>query len=406
MLAAIAFRNLWRNRRRTLLTLSAMVVSSSLLILALGVFSGMLQDMLASATEQYHGHIVISKQGYQDERDLYATFKPGEITARAAQEEGILAVSRRLRGFGLLSSPEVSRPVELLGIDPLQERNVTTLTRQLVAGTDLSTSTGNQVLLGTGLAERLGVSPGEALVFFTQAADGSIGNDLLQVAGIFATGDPRHDNNLALVGLNWLQNLLVLPGQIHEIAVRIVDPRQASELADRLAANLPSGLEVLDWGDLLPEMREAVASFDVSRMIIVLILYAATGLGILNTFFMSVMERTREFGILMALGMRPWRVRSMVLLETLQLGLFAMTIGVVAGVLMTWYMQQIGIDLSGQITPVTYAGGTILPRLHATFEAANIWIPSALLLLVCLIAGFLPANRAAKLKPVEALREE
>lgn len=406
MLAAIAFRNLWRNRRRTLLTLSAMVVSSSLLILALGVFSGMLQDMLASATEQYHGHIVISKQGYQDERDLYATFKPGEITARAAQEEGILAVSPRLRGFGLLSSPEVSRPVELLGIDPLQERNVTTLTRQLVAGTDLSTSTGNQVLLGTGLAERLGVSPGESLVFFTQAADGSIGNDLLQVAGIFATGDPRHDNNLALVGLNWLQNLLVLPGQIHEIAVRIVDPRQASELADRLAANLPSGLEVLDWGDLLPEMREAVASFDVSRMIIVLILYAATGLGILNTFFMSVMERTREFGILMALGMRPWRVRSMVLLETLQLGLFAMTIGVVAGVLMTWYMQQIGIDLSGQITPVTYAGGTILPRLHATFEAANIWIPSALLLLVCLIAGFLPANRAAKLKPVEALREE
>lgn len=406
MLAAIAFRNLWRNRRRTLLTLSAMVVSSSLLILALGVFSGMLQDMLASATEQYHGHIVISKQGYQDERDLYATFKPGEITARAAQEEGILAVSPRLRGFGLLSSPEVSRPVELLGIDPLQERNVTTLTRQLVAGTDLSTSTGNQVLLGTGLAERLGVSPGESLVFFTQAADGSIGNDLLQVAGIFATGDPRHDNNLALVGLNWLQNLLVLPGQIHEIAVRIVDPRQASELADRLAANLPSALEVLDWGDLLPEMREAVASFDVSRMIIVLILYAATGLGILNTFFMSVMERTREFGILMALGMRPWRVRSMVLLETLQLGLFAMTIGVVAGVLMTWYMQQIGIDLSGQITPVTYAGGTILPRLHATFEAANIWIPSALLLLVCLIAGFLPANRAAKLKPVEALREE
>lgn len=405
MLASIAFRNLWRNRRRTLLTLSAMVVSSSLLILALGVFSGMLQDMLASATEQYHGHIVVSKQGYQDERDLYATLKSATIEPLVTNEKDIMAISPRLRGFGLLSSPDVSRPVELLGIDPLQEREVTTLARQLVAGTDLSTRAENQILLGTGLAERLGVIPGDSLVFFTQAADGSIGNDLLQVAGIFATGDPRHDNNLALVGLEWLQNLLVLPQQIHEIALRIADPRQAAELADRLVLTLPSGIEVLDWGDLLPEMREAVASFDVSRMIIVLILYAATGLGILNTFFMSVMERTREFGILMALGMRPWRVRSMVLLETLQLGLFAMAVGIIAGLLMTWYMQQIGIDLSGQITPVTYAGGTILPRLHATFEAANIWIPSVLLLVVCLVAGFLPANRAAKLKPVEALRE-
>ncbi len=399
MLAAIAFRNLWRNRRRTLLTLSAMVVSSSLLILALGVFSGMIEDMLASATEQYHGHLVISRAGYQDDHDLYATLAENNLSDTLPGHREVTATSPRLRAFGLLSAPQVSRPAELLGIIPGREQGVTTLTSQLVAGRALSTSPGNGALIGSGLAKRLKVGPGDELVFVTGAADGSIGNDLLRVAGIFSTGDAGHDNSLVLVGLPWLQQLLVLPGQIHEVALRVTEPMAAAALADRIAPELPAGLEILDWGDLLPEMREAVASFDVSRMIVVLILYAATGLGILNTFFMSVMERTREFGILMALGMRPWTIRSMILLETLQLGLIALLAGGAAGLLMTWYMQHFGIDLSGQITPVTYAGGTILPRLHTAFDPTNIWLPCLLLLVICLVAGYLPANRAAKLGP-------
>jgi ABC-type antimicrobial peptide transport system permease subunit len=141
-------------------------------------------------------------------------------------------------------------------------------------------------------------------------------------------------------------------------------------------------------------------------MIIVTILYLATGLGILNTFFMSVMERTREFGILMAQGMRPWTIRRLVLLETGMLGGIALAVGLLLGAAMTFYMQQVGIDLSEYITPVTYAGGTILPRLHAVFEAGNFLVPAGMLLLISLLAGFLPANRAARLDPVAAVRED
>jgi ABC-type antimicrobial peptide transport system permease subunit len=141
-------------------------------------------------------------------------------------------------------------------------------------------------------------------------------------------------------------------------------------------------------------------------MIIVVILYFAAGLGILNTFFMSVLERTREFGIMMAMGMRPWRIRLLVLLETLAMGLVSLVLGLGLGLAMSLYMARHGIDLSGSITPVTYAGGTILPRLGAVLEPANFVIPALLLLAVCLLAGFLPANRAAKLRPVEAIREE
>lgn len=407
MLFNLAFRNLWRNQRRTLLTLSAMVVSAALLILSLGVFSGMFQDMLASATEQYHGHLVLAEPAYHQRRDLFATLPQAAADLPAlANEPQLRGRSPRLRGFGLLSQAEASQPVELLGILPARERQVTTLERSLTAGRYLNDGETDGAVIGVGLARKLGIGLGDEVVFVTQAADGSIGNDLLSVVGLFSTGDNRRDNSLVLAPLAWLQKVLALDGQIHEVAMAVAEPMEAAALADRLNLQLHGDGEILDWGDLMPEMREAIASYDVSRMIVVMILYAATGLGILNTFFMSVMERTREFGILMAQGMRPWAIRRLVLLETLLLGSLALIIGLLLGGAMTLYMQVRGIDLSGYITPVTYAGGTILPRLRAVFDLGNFTVPAGLLLLVSLAAGFLPANRAAKLDPVTTLREE
>ncbi|BCR05875.1 ABC transporter permease [Desulfuromonas versatilis] len=406
MLLTLATRNIWRNKRRTLLTLSAMVVSSSLLMLSLGIFSGMLMDILASATEQYHGHVVVSRSGYQDERDMFLNIADEpQLLARLAASPGVVGASPRLRAFGLLSRGNNTYPAEILGIEPGRERQVTHLDHKLIAGSYLPDDAGRQVVIGRGLAEKLGATPGDEVVFVTQAADGSIGNDLLTVSGIFETGDAGHDNALVMAELAWLQEVMVLPGRLHEVALSVADPRLADAAAADLAARLPADFEVLDWGRLLPEMREVIASYDVSRMILVVILYSATGLGILNTFFMSVLERTREFGILMAMGMKPWKLRAMVLLETLVMGLLSLAAGITLGLLLTWYMQAVGIDLSGYLTPVTYAGGTILPRLSAVFEAKNIWVPALILLATCLLAGYLPARRAARLRPVEAIRE-
>ena len=406
MLYHLALRNIWRNRRRTLLTLSAMIISSALLILSLGVFSGMLRDMLASATEQYYGHLVISAKGYQDDRDMFRYFQPTDALDRLLHEDHVVGYSARLRSFGLLSHQQNSVPAEILGVIAAQERRVTSLQDSLIAGSYLGVDDRDGAVLGAGLARRLGVRPGDELVFVTQAADGSIGNDLLRVRGIFDTGDIGHDNSLVLVPLSWLQRVMVLPKRIHEIAIRIDQPLNAANVAGAYRSQLPAELEIFDWGEMLPEMREVVASYDVSRMIIVTILYIATGLGILNTFYMSVMERTCEFGVLMAIGMKPGQVRKMVLLETFFMGSLALICGVLLGLGLSQYMAVVGIDLSGTLTPITYAGGTILPRLHAVIEPGNIVIPSASLLLISLLAGFLPANRAARMQPVAAIREE
>jgi len=407
MLTALAFRNLWRNRRRTLLTLSAMVVSAALLILSLGVFSGMIDDMLRTTTRLYHGHLVLATPAYHAHRDLHAVLaETAADQAALAGIDGLLGSTPRLRAFGLLSAAASSQPVEILGVDPAREPLVTNLHQQLVAGRYLRPGEAGAVVIGSVLAKKLGAAVGSEVVVVTQAADGSIGNDLLTVCGIFTTGDSRHDGRLAVTPLPWLQQLLVLDGRIHEVTLAIAEPLEAFAAADRLNAELPAGIEARDWGDLLPEMREVIASFDVSRMIVVGILYFATALGILNTCFMSVMERTREFGLLLAAGMRPWGIRRLVLLETLFLGLLGSALGLLGGLLLTWYMQAVGIDLSGTITPITYAGSTILPRLRAVFDLANFLVPAGMLIVIALLAGFLPANRAARLDPVAALREE
>ncbi|PLX91068.1 MAG: ABC transporter permease [Desulfuromonas sp.] len=405
MLWQMAVRNLWRNWRRTLLTMSALVISVSLLILSLGVFSGMFADMLASATQQYHGHIVISKLGYQEQRQLHDTMQYDQhVIDQLQATSDVYGVSPRLRGFGLLSRDEQTEPAELLGIEPGRERQVTSLNEMIVAGVFPEETRGNWIVLGSGLADKLEVIPGDELVFVTQAADGSIGNDLLIVRGVFKSGDFNRDNSLALVSLAWLQQLLVLPEMLHEISLSINTPMEATPVAKQLAMQFPDTMEVIDWGRLLPEMQEAIASYDVSRLILVLILYAAAGLGVLNTFFMSVLERVREFGVLLAIGMKPSSIRNLVLLESLILGGLSLLVGSGSGVLLTVLLSGDGIDLSRWMTAVTYAGGTIPPRLRAELVADNLLIPCVTLLLVSLFAGYLPARRASRLRPIAALR--
>ncbi|PLX98818.1 MAG: ABC transporter permease [Desulfuromonas sp.] len=407
MLLRLASRNLWRNRRRTLLTLSAMIVSLALLSLSLGVFSGMLVDVLASTTEQYYGHIIVTTDNYLDDRDLYKNFASDPALHRKLAEiEQVRGLSERLRGFGLVSHLESSYPAELLGIYPEQEKTVTKLHRQITAGEYLDADDSGGAVLGSALAKKLGVEPDDELVFVTQAADGSIGNDILTVRGIFRTGHGGHDNSLVLVPISWLQRVMALDDRIHEITLAVDDPLQAESLSAQIAPLLDDRFEATDWGKLLPEMREAIASFDITRFIFVIILYIATGLGILNTIFMSVMERTREFGILMALGLRPHQIKRLVLLESFLLGLIGVAFGLVLGLSLSYYMATVGIDLSAWITPVTYAGGTIQPRLKAIFEQRNFIDPAWLLIVISLLAGYFPARRAAKLQPVEAIREE
>ena len=171
MLLRLASRNLWRNRRRTLLTLSAMVVSLALLTLSLGVFSGMLVDILSSTTEQYHGHVVITAEDYLDDRDMYKNFSSDpDLLKKLEQEEAIVGISERLRGFGLVSHADSSYPAELLGIRPEMEQSVTNLHTRIVAGRYLLDDDTDGAVIGVSLAKKLGAEPGDEQLTISSVA--------------------------------------------------------------------------------------------------------------------------------------------------------------------------------------------------------------------------------------------
>jgi len=408
LLAKMAFKNILRNKRRSFLTISAMTVACSMIMLALGVSAGKMNDMLVSATEQYHGHLVVSARGYQRVRRIYDHFTQRRLDiARLEIMDEVKGVSPRLRCFGLLSHDKNTSSVEVLGIQPRKEALVTSLEASLTAGTGLGgTDSAGGALIGEGLARSLGVVPGDSLVFVTRAADGSIGNDLLELKGVFATGNSKNDNALLLVDLSWLQNILVLPGQVHELAISISHPLEASLVAAKIRPMLSGDLEVQDWSVFLPEIRDAIVISHVTNGIIMAIMYLTASLCVFNTFYMSVLERSREFGIIMALGGRPWNIRVLVLLESLFMGIIAVGFGLLLGFLLNWYLQDVGIDLSGTIAPITYGGGTILPRIHAIIHPVAQCMAALCLVIICPIAGFIPANKAANLTPIEVIRGE
>lgn len=407
MMLHLALRNLGSNRRRSLLTISSMVVSSALLILILGVFSGMLDDVVGSATEQYHGHMAVSRVGYQNQRNLFSTFDSylDILEALRAQPE-VLGASPRLRAFGLVSHQDTTCSVEMLGVIPSEEQQVTNFSKHVIDGRYITAEELDGALIGQTLAGRLGVSVGDELVFLSQAADGSIANAMLRIEGFFETLDPAYESRLLLVNLSWLQDIMVMNENIHEIAVSLADPMNADQIAQNMQIPLPEDLTIEDWGSLIPEMRQVVTAFESLRIIITVIFYLAAGLGILNTFFMSVYERTRELGILLAIGMRPWQICRMILVEALLMSIVGLIIGTCLGLMLTLYMMNVGFDLSAYITPVTYAGGIISPKLKAVLSVQNFMLPAILLMAVSLLAGFLPAKRASQLSPTNAIRGE
>ena len=336
LLLRMAIRNIARNKRRSLLTVSTMIMASSMLMVAMGVSAGKMSDMLTSATDQYHGHIVVAGKGYKDDGDFNTHFKESAVDLGGLEHlPEVRGVSPRLRGYGLISHDKSTSSVEVLGIQPQKEAAVTSLQAHLVAGPGFD-GPGNGALIGQGLAKSLGAAPGDILVFVTQAADGSIGNDLLEIKGVFATGNTRNDNALVLVDLRWLQDLLVLPGEVHELAVSVKHPLDVSRSRELIAEHLPEGLEALDWRSFLPEIRDAIVISHVTNGIIMTIMYLTAALCVFNTFYMSVMERSREFGIIMALGARPWNIRGMVLLESLFMGCVAVVFGIILGFLLNW----------------------------------------------------------------------
>lgn len=408
MLLRLGYRNLWRNKRRTALTMGAMTAATFLVILTLGLNEGVLWDMIEGATELQYGHVNLSAPGYRSERRTVLTLPEHATAMDLRGQPGVLGVAGRIRGFALLSfggdGAAESQPAELLGIDPDEEPTVTVLHERIVIGSFIENSAGDEIVLGVGLARRLGAGLGGEIPTMGQAADGSIAQGMFRVVGILDTGDPMRDNMLALVGRKAAQEFLVLPEQVHEWAVRLERPLGAIDWAKAQQQRF-EGIEILPWQQMIPVIAQYLEMWSQMQVILALIYYFAVILVAANTMSMSFFERIREFAVMGAIGLNPKRLSRLIVLEGLMLSAGSATIGGAFGAMASFYFFHNHIDLSGWMESIRFGGTVMLPRLRCYPTVQNIGMPIGLILCLGVLVSLFPAFRLRRLRPVKALAE-
>jgi ABC-type lipoprotein release transport system permease subunit len=401
----LAWRNLWRHGRRTWLTIGAMIFSNSLLVFSISLQFGSYDMMIDNTLQAYSGHIQLQHSRYLDEpRMRYAV---PDISARAQRlrdELGLASVSARAAGFVLASSAERSYGLQVLGVDAEHEPLVSTLPGLIRQGRYLRPGARAEMVIGAVLARNLKVEPGDELTFIGSGFDDSFAAGVVRVVGVFESGAADIDRAMAQVNLGYFQQVFAMQGHGHSIVLRA---RQIDDVDELMAsiAQLPvvtDGLALRHWDELQPGLRQAIQADMTSAWFMYIVLIVLVAFSVLNTQLMSVLERTREFGTMMALGLKPSRLSRLVMLETALMTGLGLALGITLGFLITWYLSHAGFSYPGMEEMAVKFN---LPdRMYPAISLLSLTLGPAIVALGSLLAAIYPATRLSLLLPVEAMR--
>jgi len=408
----IAWRNLWRNRRRTLITASALAFGFLGSVVMVGISDGFTAELVDNGTGLLTGQVQIHANGYRPERSLYETIggpagaDVSALLATADSTPGVTAAAPRVYGGGIVSAGDATEAVVLFGVDPAREARVSRVLRAMVRG-HAPAEGAREMALGAELARRLDVEPGAQVVVVAPAADGSMGNDLFTVSGVFRSGLGDLDASFAVLPMGALQTLLGLePGRIHEIAMATALPSAATDAAAQLARRLaPAGLEieVVPWMVFSPEIA-AYSQLMVSfNWVIVAIIFTFAIFGVANTMLMGTFERRREFAVVRALGTVRSGVALTVLFEGLALGLLSLAAGAALTAPILVWLHRAPLDLTALVGDMSFAGALVRPVLRIEYSLAGPLMSAAGLLVTAVLAALYPAIRAVRVPPADAL---
>lgn len=408
MIWKLAWRNLARNRWRSILTAGGVAVAVGLMVWTMAYMEGFFGAMVRGATALDTGQALVQRKAYVDEPSIHEAFPLEEgMLAEISGAQGVRAAAPRVNLYGLVGNEKRSQVARLLGVDARREASATPIADAVVEGKWLSEEpepppAPREVVLGEGLARQLEVGLGAELVVFLEASDGSLGNDLLEVVGIVKTGNSAVDRQGAYVHLDDAQYVGALDGQVHEIIVKTDNPAEAEAVVERLAPAIDrfeaqdQDLVVRSWQKARPQIAQMLEMSDMSNVVMFFILYLLASLGLLNTQRMSALERRREFAVMMAIGVTPKRLFSVILAETLLLSLVGALVGTALGGGLAWHHTVNGLDMSAfaSNTDFTWMGISFSERMYFGLNAQIIVEPLLVMLGVAIVCGLWPAAKA------------
>lgn len=401
ILFRLAWRNLWRNHRRTAIMLGAVVIGSWAMIFMTALTRGMVTDMLEDGINALPGHVQVHHPDYRDDPSV-ANLLPipdSEITAEfaAARFTGWAA---RVRVPAVVTSEYDSRGVTLLGVDPVLERGLTFIDYEDVEGRFLEAVDDNGIVIGQKLARTLNTEVGKRVVLMSQDPDNDIADRGFRVVGVFSASVSAFEDQFVFAGKKTVQDMLGIGDQVSELFVVGDDYRNVDEVYEKTVSLVDGNVAVRRWYDLDAYLGSMLKVMDGFMFIWIVVIFLALSFGLVNTLVMAVFERVREIGLMLALGMRPANILGQIIVESLLL----LAIGLAFGTFLAWAaIQPIkdGIDLSivGDGLDMWGMSSVLYPQLILS----DVVLANVTVLVLGFLASLSPAWRASRYEPIEAI---
>ncbi|MCM8775301.1 MAG: ABC transporter permease [Candidatus Omnitrophica bacterium] len=402
-LLKLAILNINRNPRRSFITVLAVAVGLAALIFLWGFSDGTIERQRDNVVRLFTGHVQIHTVGFEQSLSPELVLKDRlGIVEKIQSQPHVVTLTERVKAEALIGTSQNSRGVLMIGVDPLREPLVIEIREQVKEGHFLSPVGNREVLVGYRLAEKLGVHIGDKVVIMTQAIDGTLAGYAYRVRGILHTGSLDLDELSIYTTLQSAQELLGLEKEVHELVIRLTSRAAIPGFLNAVKKTLDeTPYEILTWDDIIPSVNQWASWAEAIIRTILVTVTIVIGVGIMNTIVMSVFERTRELGVMMAIGTSPAQIIRLILLETLVLECFGVVLGVIAGYLVTFYFGIVGIHFYG----VEEAFSATYMSTVTYTQVKGIHVIQSILTLVAVtsLIGIYPAWKAGRMVPVKAI---
>jgi ABC-type lipoprotein release transport system permease subunit len=401
IISMLAWRNLWRNHRRTIVMVSAITIGVWAMIFMTALMRGMVNDMVRDGIRALPGHVQVHHPDFRDDPSILNLIPTSDSVLTAAfSQAGFDGWSSRVKVPAVISSERESRGVTLIGVDPSLERSLHAVGSEVAEGRNLEDVNDGGVIIGRKLADRLDTEIGKRIVLMSQDPDNEIADRGYRIVGLFEANLEQVEESFVFAGKSTLQKMLGIEDQVSEVAVLGTDYRDLERLTEQVATLAGGGVEVLPWQQLNSYLGSMLKVMDGFVLVWMIVIFLALSFGLVNTLVMAVFERVREIGLMLALGMRPSNILGQIIVESSLLLVF----GLILGNVLAWASVvplQDGIDISAVAQGMEMFGASSV--LYPELELKDMITANVVVLVLGFFASLSPAWRASRYEPIEAI---